>query len=37
MLPPVTGARGKRARHQALSERAKSKLESFIRDRIPAK
>lgn len=37
MLPPITGTRGKRARHQALSERAKTKLESFVRERIPAK
>ena len=37
MLPPAAGARGKRARHQAYSDRAKNELESFIRDRLPAK
>lgn len=37
MLPPVIGARGKRARRQAYLDRAKNKLEAFIRERLPAK
>ena len=34
MLPPAAKMRGKRARHQALAQRAKDALDAFIHERL---